>query len=438
MWRSVIKTVSLFYGRGNQNALRSLQTAQKALSHPFQGYRQHTSTAFKVNTMIQPIIQVEALDKDRCITVRWEDGSESLYPYVWLRDNCQCSQCFLHSAKARKFPIADLDVNVVAEKVTLTNSAKISVTWPDKHISEFNADWLKHRCFGKSTREKLQEDFFLTEKQYWGSDLQIPTTTFDAVLSDDEAAYQWLRNLRRVGIAVLKDTPKEKGQVNKLVKRIGYHRMTFYGYTWQVEDKINANNLAYTSGNLSLHTDYPSLHNPPGIQFLHCIKQAEVGGESEIADGFHLANQLRQQYPEAFRILTSTLVDFTDSGVDYCDFSVQSKNKTIMLDHKGNVVRIHYSSAIRDSVFDLPVEQVHPFYSALKKFWDLIYKPENLVTFKMEPGDVMTFDNWRLLHGRRSYTTTKDSTRHLEGAYVDWDEVMSRLRCLKRIIKATK
>ncbi len=26
-----------------------------------------------------------------------------------------------------------------------------------------------------------------------------------------------------------------------------------------------ANNVAYTSGELSLHTDYPALHHPPGV-----------------------------------------------------------------------------------------------------------------------------------------------------------------------------
>ncbi|XP_016334478.1 gamma-butyrobetaine dioxygenase-like [Sinocyclocheilus anshuiensis] len=90
-----------------------------------------------------------------------------------------------------------------------------------------------------------------------------------------------------------------------------------------------ANNVAYTSGELSLHTDYPALHHPPGVQFLHCVRQAAQGGESEVVDGFHMAEQLRREDPEAFNILSSLRVDFTDSGADYCDFSVQSKNHII-------------------------------------------------------------------------------------------------------------
>ncbi|XP_051885312.1 gamma-butyrobetaine dioxygenase [Pristis pectinata] len=325
------------------------------------------------------------------------------------------------------------------------------------------------RCFHQSTREEKQNQYFLRvispgaahlwkkirwvlpvnpkefhhqgshvhlvrqDQHHWGSELQIPTANFEEVLTNDEVAYEWLCNLRRIGFVQLKHAPTEKGQVAKLGKRIGYLRLTFYGHIWQVEDKADANNVAYTSGELSLHTDYPALHHPPGVQFLHCLKQTDVGGETKIVDGFHVANQLRRLNPEAFQILTSVLVDFTDIGVDYCDFSLQSKHKIIDLDHNGNVVQINFNNATRDSVLDLPAEQVHPFLSALKDYVLLMYKPENLVIFKMEPGDVLTFDNWRILHGRQSYISD-GHCRHLEGAYADWDEVMSRLCCLKQAL----
>ncbi|XP_026507127.1 gamma-butyrobetaine dioxygenase isoform X1 [Terrapene carolina triunguis] len=205
--------------------------------------------------------------------------------------------------------------------------------------------------------------------------------------------------------------------------------------TWQVEDKMDANNVAYTSGKLSFHTDYPVLQHPPGIQFLHCIKQAATGGESEVVDGFHVSNKLKEQNPQAFQILSSTLVDFTDVGVDYCDFTMQSKQRIIDVDYRGQVVRINYNNATRDTVFDIPAEKVQPFYAALKEFVDLLNSPEHKFTYKMKPGDIVTFDNWRLLHGRRSYQSGTEISRHLEGAYADWDVVMSRLRLLRKIVQ---
>ncbi|XP_068947434.1 gamma-butyrobetaine dioxygenase isoform X3 [Petaurus breviceps papuanus] len=273
------------------------------------------------------------------------------------------------------------------------------------------------------------------ECQYWGASLQLPTLDFEDVLTSDEHAYNWLSTLKKIGIVRLTGAAAQRGEVAKLGKRIGFLYLTFYGHTWQVQDKIDANNVAYTTGKLSFHTDYPALHHPPGVQFLHCIKQTATGGESEIVDGFNVCRQLKEQNPKAFQILSSTFVDFTDIGVDFCDFSVQSKHKIIEVDNKGQVIRINFNNSTRDTIFDIPVEKVRPFYAALKEFVDLMNNKENKFTFKMHPGDVITFDNWRLLHGRRSYEAGKEISRHLEGGYADWDVVMSRLRILKKAVK---
>ncbi|KAL4622727.1 gamma-butyrobetaine dioxygenase [Arapaima gigas] len=380
------------------------------------------------------ISHVCTLKHDRQLQVQWEDGSSSLYPLVWLRDNCQCPQCVLQSARARSLQLSKLDIDTGVDRVLVNEPTKVSVVWPDQHTSEYDADWLKRRCFSTMARQAMREELFLNKRVYWGSELQIPTASFQEVLQDDKAALDWLTMLRRVGIVYLKGAPQEKGQVAKLSERIGYLRLTFYGHTFEVQDKLDANNLAYTSGDLSLHTDYPALQHPPGVQFLHCLQQAKEGGESEVVDGFQVAQQLRQKNPEAFRTLSSLVVDFTDTGVDYCDFAIQSKHRIIEVDGDGHVVRINYNNATRDSVLDLPVQHVQPFYASLKAYVNLLYQPENLVTYRMEPGDMVTFDNWRLLHGRKRYSSDPGHLRHLEGAYLDWDVVMSRLRILRKAV----
>ncbi|XP_027792509.2 gamma-butyrobetaine dioxygenase [Marmota flaviventris] len=377
------------------------------------------------------IQKAEALDGNHLMQILWNDGTESLYPAVWLRDNCQCSDCYLDSAKARKLLLETLDVNIGIKDLEF-DKKKVNITWPNEHCSEFEADWLKKRCFSRKARAKLQEELFLPERQYWGSELQLPTLSFEDVLKNDEHAYKWLSSLKKVGIVRLTGASNKRGELTKLGKRIGFLYLTFYGHTWQVQDKIDANNVAYTTGKLSFHTDYPALHHPPGVQLLHCIKQTVTGGDSEIVDGFNVCQKLKEKNPRAFQILSSTFVDFTDIGVDYCDFSVQSKHKIIELDDKGQVVRINFNNATRDTIFDVPVERVQPFYAALKEFVDLMNSKENKFIFKMNPGDVITFDNWRLLHGRRSYEAGTEITRHLEGAYADWDVVMSRLRILRQ------
>lgn len=346
--------------------------------------------------------------------------------------------CTLQSAQARKLLVGDLDVNVGLDSVELTDDSKVSIVWQDHHSSVFDCDWLKRRCFSSAARQAIQEGFFLNERVHWDSSLSVPTAHFQEVLEDDGAALAWLLALRRVGLVLLQGAPQETGQVARLAERIGYLRLTFYGHTFKVQDKPMANNVAYTADKCSFHTDYPALDYPPGVQFLHCISQAARGGENLLVDGFHIVERLKAEDPQAFHSLSSLSIDFTDTGTDYCPFRLQAKHCVIDVNAEGTVTRINLNNATRDSVLDLPVEQVQPFYRALRALEDMMNREENMVTLRMEPGDIMTFDNWRLLHARTAFVSHPDRPRFLEGCYLDWDEVMSRLRILRHSLQQDK
>lgn len=58
------------------------------------------------------------------------------------------------------------------------------------------------------------------------------------------------------------------------------------------------------------------------------------------------------------------------------------------VDFEGRVTSINYNNATRDSVLDLPVHQVQPFYAALRRYVDIMTRPENIVTYRMEPGEL--------------------------------------------------
>lgn len=57
------------------------------------------------------------------------------------------------------------------------------------------------------------------------------------------------------------------------------------------------------------------------------------------------------------------------------------------LDDDGRLEKIHLNNATRDSVLDVPLEQVQPFYRALRAITDIANRPENMVTYKMDPGE---------------------------------------------------
>ena len=52
------------------------------------------------------------------------------------------------------------------------------------------------------------------------------------------------------------------------------------------------------------------------------------------------------------------------------------------------------------------------------------------IDFKLEPKDLMMMDNHRLLHGRTEFDPNSGH-RHLQGYYMDRDEIIGRLSYLK-------
>lgn len=58
------------------------------------------------------------------------------------------------------------------------------------------------------------------------------------------------------------------------------------------------------------------------------------------------------------------------------------------VDLEGRVTSINHNNATRDSILDLPLHQVQPFYRALRTYVDIMTRPENVVTYRMEPGEL--------------------------------------------------
>lgn len=99
------------------------------------------------------------------------------------------------------------------------------------------------------------------------------------------------------------------------------------------------------------------------------------------------------------------------------------------LDSDGNYTRINHSIPQRDSHFSVPLRAVIPWYQAYAKFVRLAHR--DAFAFKTKPGDVLTFNNIRLLHGRTGYDDSEQNVRYIVGAYLDWDIIYSKLRVLK-------
>jgi gamma-butyrobetaine dioxygenase len=93
-------------------------------------------------------------------------------------------------------------------------------------------------------------------------------------------------------------------------------------------------------------------------------------------------------------------------------------------------VVIRFNNWIRETL-RLPAGQTEPFYAAYRRFWEMLRDPRYTLRFKLAPGEMIAFDNLRILHGREAFDPGS-GRRHLQGAYLDRDLIRSRQRVLER------
>jgi gamma-butyrobetaine dioxygenase len=100
----------------------------------------------------------------------------------------------------------------------------------------------------------------------------------------------------------------------------------------------------------------------------------------------------------------------------------------ITLDGDGHVIEIRYNAHLA-GIFDMPTEVMPAFYRAYRGYMAKTRDPKYRLTLKLRAGEMVVFDNRRVLHGRESFDPSTGA-RHLHGCYVDRGEFSSRLRLL--------
>lgn len=241
------------------------------------------------------------------------------FPSVWLRDNCRCSSCFHSSSQSRhhdwdRFDAAvrPLALHVDAER------EQLHVRWSDEHQSSYALQWLRARSFEPQSQRAYLDEFYRPRSRHWaGAEFERIAQHFryEQVMAEDEALQQWLQALAVYGVAVLRGAPLDEGVVRRLAERVGFIRRTTYGEEFVVQAKPGAQNYAYLSLPLPLHTDLPYYEYKPGVNILHCVVQTQsAGGSNLLVDAYHIADRLRSEHPEDFARLSSIQVDWNDIG----------------------------------------------------------------------------------------------------------------------------
>lgn len=240
---------------------------------------------------------------------------------------------------------------------------------------------------------------------------------------ESTAFWDAIQDIMRLGLVFLKDVPRDEHSVVRITERINCIRETFYGRTFDVKAKPNAENVAYTSGYLGLHQDLLYLAPMPYIQILHCMDNGCEGGESLFADADRIG-RIFQHLPAQYQPLVHELINFnvpyayTKDGYKY-----QNRRPVLDINPKGMFRAVRWSPPFQAEI-DQP-ERLDTWIAAARVFEKAVNHPSAMYQTRMNPGECVIFNNQRVLHGRTAFDSSVGS-RWLRGAYMSYEDFWSK------------
>ena len=169
------------------------------------------------------------------------------------------------------------------------------VTWLD-------LDWLVKNSYEGQKQKVIQPRILWNAEIY--QQAQVPAVDFQTFLEIKEGLKNFLQNFLLYGIAFVENVPPTQEHTEKLAKRISLIRETTYGRMWFFTSDFSGGDTAYTKLALGRHIDTTYIQEPCGIQVFHCLKHEGTGVRTLLGDGFYAAEQVLQQAPEEFELLS--------------------------------------------------------------------------------------------------------------------------------------
>jgi len=381
----------------------------------------------EVSAVIHPgrplrVSRIEASDASAAIWLSENNRDQETpcleMPWFWLRDHSEDPSSYEPSTKQRTVDTFAIDRSIRPDSVVIIdNGQSILATWPgptpDSTIS------------ARTLASLLPADQS-EERTMWSTpdnSAAVQPLNHSAIVETDEGLSQWIGDIHRFGFALGSDSPTTEDGAEALANRLGYVRRTIFGDLWTLSPDITDHaDTAYGAETLEPHTDGSYSHDAPGLQFFVCAERSGTGGESVLVDGFSLAEELRANEPDAFKILTEVSVPghYIEPGVD-----LRTSRPTIQLDTSGAIKQVSFNNYDR-SPFILPEPRLSQWYDAYTAFHELVIDQSRWWSRRLEPGDSLIFDNWRCLHGRMAYT----GARRFNGGYLNHEDLESRIRVL--------
>jgi len=365
------------------------------------------------------IKSIESLNEG--LNILWNNNSSSCFSWLWLRDHSESVADLHPDSKQRQIDVFSNSPNNSVDKVSIDkDSNQIVIKWEDESESSLSFELLQ-----SNSEANLPQSQAMDSSNFWNTSNEIktfPEMSYEEFMRDG-GIKTWLRNIQRVGFVLVTGAPVTPEATKELMERVAYVRNSIFGGFSVWDNQLeNPDDTAFTSLAIEPHTDGTYVHDAPGLQTLHCIKKDSIGGENQLIDGLAIAEKMRIEYPDAFNILCN--VNIPGRYIKPNTY-LEAHRPLFRVNNNNDVVQVSFNNHDR-APFRLESDQMNQFYNAYKIFHNLANDLSRQFEFMLDPGKVLTFDNWRLLHARSSLT----GYRQLCGGYHNREDFESRLRSI--------
>lgn len=366
---------------------------------------------------MQSPVDFDIVEQPPSITVIQGKQRRVLSP-LWLRERTQAADQLEAMTQQRLFDSHAIDVDLGIQCLSFRTDNEINIVFSDGHEALFDLQALA---------TDIQGGDHFPPVTTWNASLDQQRVRFDwqMVCADDDA-FRWsLGAYLRYGYIVLHNVPTDPERILEVGAKYGYVKKTNFGRYFEVYSRPSGNDLAYRSVALGPHTDNPYRHPVPGIQLLHCLVNETSGGLSTLVDSLRALETLRKEMPDGYQLLKQTPVRFRfiDAGTE-----LVTHRSMIQTDANDQPTGVHYSPRL-DSLPLLDSQKTRLFHQTRQRLGELFSDPQHQLRFTLGGGELMLFDNSRVLHGRTSYNPS-EGHRHLQGCYLDSDGPRERYASL--------
>jgi Taurine catabolism dioxygenase TauD, TfdA family/Gamma-butyrobetaine hydroxylase-like, N-terminal len=323
----------------------------------------------------------------------------------WLRHNCDGDRHALTGE--RSIDSAELPDRLDVAELTVVDQT-LRVRWrDDDRVSRYSLAWLHANAYAVDRVAAPPPPSNVARLELLGG--AGPEATADAALA----------RLETYGAAVIRRSVLHpERETEAWIAAFGTRGLelvsTHFG---RIEDlrtdnttNAHTDQLGYTDAAIGLHTDQPFLTEPPRYQLLQSIRRADRGGESLLADARAAYRYLESIDRDAAARLVATPVRFHRRQRG---FERDITATTVAWSPAGEFrVRASYFT---EAPYRVEFADMAAWYRARDRFVRILRDERYHYRLRLDPGDVLVYDNHRMVHGRTAFS----GPRWVRGVYFD-------------------